>query len=76
MRRSWTACRIPPSCRRKASRFRNLPGNYSYEEIAIGLPAGDWDWYRIVDAFVRQLVGSGEDAKLFKKWFGYDLPPI
>jgi polar amino acid transport system substrate-binding protein len=59
-----------------SAHYRNLPGNYSYEEIAIGLPAGDWDWYRIVDAFVRQLVGSGEDAKLFKKWFGYDLPPI
>jgi ABC-type amino acid transport substrate-binding protein len=61
---------------KEGARFRNLPGNYSYEEIAIGLPAGDWDWYRIVDAFVRQLIGSGEDAKLFKKWFGYDLPPI
>jgi polar amino acid transport system substrate-binding protein len=56
--------------------YRNLPGNFSYEEIAIGLPAGDWDWYRIVDAFVRQLVGSGQDGKMFKKWFGYDLPPI
>jgi polar amino acid transport system substrate-binding protein len=56
--------------------FRNLPGNYSYEEIAIGLPAGDADWFRILDAFVRQLVGSGEDARLFKKWFGYDLPPL
>jgi polar amino acid transport system substrate-binding protein len=61
---------------KEGAHFRNLPGNYSYEEIAIGLPAGDWDWYRIVDAFVRQVVGSGEDAKLFKKWFGYDLPPI
>ena len=61
---------------KEGSRYRNLPGNYSYEEIAIGLPAGDWDWYRIVDAFTRQLIGSGDDAKLFKKWFGYDLPPI
>jgi polar amino acid transport system substrate-binding protein len=61
---------------KEGSKYRNLPGNYSYEEIAIGLPAGDWDWYRIVDAFTRQLVGSGDDAKLFKKWFGYDLPPI
>ncbi len=61
---------------KEGASFRNLPGNYSYEEIAIGLPAGDADWYRIVDAFVRQLIGSGEDAKLFKKWFGYDLPPI
>jgi ABC-type amino acid transport substrate-binding protein len=61
---------------KEGAHFRNLPGNYSYEEIAIGLPSGDADWYRILDAFVRQLVGSGEDAKLFKKWFGYDLPPL
>ena len=61
---------------KEGATFRNLPGNYSYEEIAIGLPAGDADWYRIVDAFVRQLIGSGDDARLFKKWFGYDLPPL
>jgi len=59
-----------------SAHYRDLPGNFSYEEIAIGLPAGDGDWYRIVDAFVRQLIGSGEDARLFKKWFGYDLPPL
>ncbi len=56
--------------------FRNLPGNWSYEEICIGLPAGDADWLRIVDTFVRQLVNSGEDARLFKKYFGYDIPPM
>lgn len=60
----------------KGANYRNLPGSYSHEEIAIGLPAGDWDWYRIVDAFVRQLAGSGEDAKLFRKWFGYGIPAI
>ncbi|HUK11200.1 MAG TPA: transporter substrate-binding domain-containing protein [Stellaceae bacterium] len=56
--------------------FRNIPGNYSYEEIAIGLPAGDFDWWRVIDGFVRQFVNSGDDAKLFKKYFGYDMPPI
>ncbi|MCW3474591.1 transporter substrate-binding domain-containing protein [Limobrevibacterium gyesilva] len=56
--------------------FRNLPGNWSYEEISIGLPAGDGDWLRIVDTFVRQLIGSGEDARLFRKYFGYDMPPL
>ena len=61
---------------KQGASYRNLPGNYSYEEIAIGLPVGDPEWYRVVDGFVRQLVGSGEDAKLFKKWFGFDLPPL
>ena len=56
--------------------FRNLPGNWSYEEICLGVPAGDADWLRIADTFVRQLVGSGEDARLFKKYFGYNMPPL
>ena len=56
--------------------YRNLPGNWSYEEIAIGVPAGDPDWLRIVGTFVRQLIGSGEDARLFKKYFGFDMPPL
>lgn len=56
--------------------FRNLPGNWSYEEISIGVPAGDVDWLRIIDTFVRQLNGSGEGARMFKKHFGYDMPPL
>lgn len=56
--------------------FRNLPGNWSYEEICIGLPAGDLDWFRIVDTFVRQLVGSGDDARLFQAYFGYPMPSL
>lgn len=55
---------------------RNLPGNFSYEEISIGLPAGDADWHRIIDTFVRQLNGSGENARLFRKHFGFDMPPL
>ena len=54
----------------------NLPGNWSYEEISIGVPTGDVDWLRIVDTFVRQLTGSGESARLFKKYFGYEMPPL
>lgn len=60
----------------KDKSVRNLPGNLSYEEISIGLPAGDSDWARIVDTFVRQLNGSGENAKLFRKHFGFDMPPL
>lgn len=56
--------------------WRNLPGNWSYEEICIGLPAGDFDWFRIVDTFVRQLVGSGDDARLFKQYFGFPMPSL
>lgn len=56
--------------------MRALPGNWSYEEIAIGLPAGDYDWWRLMDAFVRQFNGSGDNARLFRKFFNYDMPPL
>ena len=59
-----------------AATMRNLPGNWSYEEIAVGLPAGDADWFRIVDAWVRQFNGSGDNARLFKKFFNFDMPPL
>jgi polar amino acid transport system substrate-binding protein len=61
---------------REGRNYRNLPGNWSYEEICIGVPPGDVDWLRIVDTFVRQLVNSGENARLFKRFFGYDIPPF
>ena len=57
-----------------AATMRNLPGNWSYEEIAIGLPAGDFDWWRVMETWVRQFNGSGDNARLFKKFFGFDLP--
>ena len=59
-----------------AATMRNLPGNWSYEEIAVGLPAGDADWFRIMDAWVRQFNGSGDNARLFKKFFNFDMPPL
>ena len=61
---------------KEPGKYRNLPGNYSYEEIAIGLPAGDFDWWRIVDTWVRQFNGSGENNRLFKQFFGFELPPF
>jgi polar amino acid transport system substrate-binding protein len=60
--------------KQSGAELRNLPGNWSYEEICIGLPAGDFDWFRIVDTFVRQLVGSGDDARLFQSYFGFPMP--
>jgi polar amino acid transport system substrate-binding protein len=56
--------------------YKVLPGLYSHEEIAIGLPAGDFDWWRVLNAWVEQFNASGDNARLFKQWFGYDLPPI
>ena len=54
--------------------MRNLPGNYSYEEIAVGVPTGDFDWWRVIDTWVRQFNHSGENDALFKEYFGYPKP--
>lgn len=61
---------------KEAGKYRILPGNFSYEAIAIGLPAGDFDWWRVVDGWVAQFNGSGENNALFKKYFGFDRPTI
>lgn len=61
---------------KEAGKYRILPGNFSYEAIAIGMPSGDFDWWRVVDGWVAQFNGSGENNTLFKKYFGFDLPPV
>ncbi len=61
---------------KNAGKVKNLPGNWSYEEISIGLPAGDFDWWRVLNIFVKNLNASGDNNRLFKKWFNYDMPPI
>ena len=59
-----------------ADKYKALPGIYSREDISIGLPAGQFDWYRVVNTWVEQFNATGENNRVFKKWFGYDLPPI
>lgn len=56
--------------------FRSMPELLSRAEISIGLPAGDADWLRVINLWVDQFNASGENAKLFKEWFGYDIPQI
>ncbi len=56
--------------------YKALPGMYSREDISIGLPAGQFDWYRVVNTWVEQFNSTGENNRVFNKWFGYDLPPI
>jgi polar amino acid transport system substrate-binding protein len=56
--------------------IRLLPGVFSYEEIAIGVPSGNFDWWRIVNSWVYQFNHSGANAALFKKTIGFDMPPL
>lgn len=60
----------------RPGKLRQLPGNIARAEIGIGLPAGDFDWYRVVNLWVAQFNASGDNRKLFKEWFGFDQPPI
>lgn len=61
---------------REPNTYKVLPGLYSHEEFGIGVPAGDPDWLRVVNVWVDQFNASGDNGRLFKKWFGYDLAPI
>jgi polar amino acid transport system substrate-binding protein len=56
--------------------YKIIPGDFSHEDIAIGLPAGDFDWWRVLNTWVGQFNASGDNNRLFKKWFGYDRPPL
>ena len=56
--------------------YKVIPGDFSHEDIAIGLPAGDFDWWRVLNTWVDQFNASGDNARLFKQWFGYDMPPL
>ena len=60
----------------RAGKLRQLDGTLARAEIAIGLPAGDPELLRVLDLFVEQFNASGDNAKLFQKWFGFEQPSI
>jgi polar amino acid transport system substrate-binding protein len=60
----------------RAGKLRQLDGSLARAEIGIGLPAGDVDFYRVLNLFVDQFNASGDNKVLFKKWFGFDQPAI
>jgi polar amino acid transport system substrate-binding protein len=60
----------------RPGKLRQVEGGLARAEIAIGVPAGDAEWLRVVNLFVDQLNASGENKKMFEKWFGFEQPPI
>lgn len=60
--------------KKEPGKYKIIPGLYSYEEFGIAVPAGDFDWWRVVNTWVQQFNASGDNERLFKKWFGYDSP--
>jgi polar amino acid transport system substrate-binding protein len=59
-----------------AGKLRQVDGSLARAEIAIGIPAGDADWLRVVNLFVDQFNASGDNKALFKTWFGFDQPAL
>lgn len=57
-------------------KLRQVDGSLARAEIAIGVPAGDADWLRVVNLFVDQFNASGDNKALFNKWFGFDQPSL
>jgi polar amino acid transport system substrate-binding protein len=56
--------------------YKEIPGYYSSEMIGIGLPKGDYEWARWIDLWVQDFVNSNQENQLFKKWFGFPVPPL
>ncbi len=60
----------------RPGKLRQLDGILARAEIAIGVPSGDADWLRVMNLFVDQMNASGDNARMFKQWFGFEQPPI
>ena len=60
----------------RPGKLRQLDGILARAEIGIGLPPGDPDFLRVLNLFVEQFNASGDNAKLFEKWFGFPQPAI
>ncbi|MGH3445976.1 MAG: hypothetical protein ACRDPB_11425, partial [Nocardioidaceae bacterium] len=44
--------------------------------VSMGVLQGDQVWINYLNNFIRNLISSGEDQKLYKKWLHGDLPSI
>jgi glutamate/aspartate transport system substrate-binding protein len=53
----------------KASTFKLLPDNLSYEPYAIALPRGDWAFRVAVNKGLSQLYSSPQILDIYLKWF-------
>jgi polar amino acid transport system substrate-binding protein len=60
----------------RPGKLKQLDGSLARAEIAIGVPQGDPDLLRVLNLFVEQLNASGDNGKLFEKWFGFAQPAI
>lgn len=57
-------------------KYKELPGRYSREDISIGLPKGDFEWWRLMNMWMRDFNLSGKNDVLYMKWFKSERPKI
>lgn len=55
-------------------KYKVVPEILSREDICIGLPQGDFEWYRWLNQFVYEVNTNGTNAQLWAKWIG-GTPP-
>jgi polar amino acid transport system substrate-binding protein len=44
--------------------------------VSMGILQGDPIWLNYLNNFIRNLISSGEDNKLYEKWFHQPLPKL
>jgi ABC-type amino acid transport substrate-binding protein len=49
---------------------------HAAETIGSAASASDADWLRVINPRVGQFNASGDNARLFKQWFGFGEAPI
>ena len=57
-------------------KYKVLPGRFSREDISLGLPRGDHEWWRLLDTWMRDFNLSGKNDALYAKWFGAERPSV
>ena len=66
---------IAEEMRQNPGKYR-VAGSWAFEDICIGLPAGDFDWWRVVNVWVRGFNISGMNVGVWKRWFKNDYPGV
>lgn len=56
--------------------FKAVGEPFSRELISLSIKKGDQEWLNYLNNFLINLRFTGENAELYKKWFGYEPAPL
>lgn len=57
-------------------KYKVLEGRFSREDISLGLPKGDHEWWRLLNTWMRDFNLAGKNDALYEKWFKSERPKI